>query len=187
MQKEIHAASNIEISLKKVSKILHDLQIEHFIHGGVLLGYARDGYPLERDDDIDIVLSHEHWHVIKTTFEDVLNWELLVSHEDCFLAFMDAENKIQIDFYFYYDEGDCIREKWNYFGRPDSEEFHILIPKSIIFPITVTDGIYFPANPAACSEYTYGRRWREPMRRSSYIVKIVSNIPRIFYLDADTL
>lgn len=181
--KKPFSSEQLEFCLKKSSEILISNNIEHFIHGGVLLGYARDGKPLENDDDIDIVLSHKYWDRIHELFEKELGWYLdNQGDENSFIGFMSPYHGIHVDFYFYYDEGDFIREKWNYFGKPHDKNFHILIPKSMVFPLKIINGISFPASPEKCSEYTYGEKWNEPTGRNGYQVEIINNTPKITYL-----
>jgi hypothetical protein len=176
-----HSPESLEFALKEVSKILFKYNIEHFIHGGILLGYARQGKPIV-DDDIDIVLHNKYWKKINKIFRDTLKWPVHENYKSTFIAFTSPFNDVQIDFYFYYDEGDFIREKWNYFGSPHDPILHILIPKNILFPLNIVDGISFPFSPEECSRYTYGDRWKRPMGRNDYTVKIINNTPEITYL-----
>ena len=181
--------TSIKNNLKNLKELALKLEeIEYFLFFGTLLGFFRGGNIIDNDDDVDLLVNKKH-------HQEVLN--ILISSE--YIININNEYIIQgikirdgsqthIDFYFYEDSGkDYIVEKWNFFSRPYDSNFHLHIPKNMIYPIRSEKMQDFvckiPKNTELCCSYLYGEKFMTPMtiKRDYMVEKLVDNRPFVVY------
>lgn len=170
-----------------ISKIAQG--IEHFIFFGTLLGVVRNGNPIDGDDDIDILVNHEHRSVLVDCLEGHGLKIDFSSPTNQTPYFLQVKRELQgfdttIDFYFFETTGNHITERWNFNCSPEDPRQALKIPKSLIYPIK--DHHFFgslirmPNEPQKLCEWLYGSNWATPRKkREEYVVKIIHNKPML--------
>ena len=80
-----------------------------------------------------------------------------------------------------------IIDRWNFWGRWEEPDYHLMIPKSLIYPIKKktfefgTCGI--PAQEVETVKYLYGERWMHPSDKGKQYTTIMKNgRPYVVYL-----
>ena len=152
----------------------HFSNLEHFVFYGTLLGFVREGKPIEGDDDVDILVNKKHFNEVKALVK-TMNFSI---HDGEFPNttnfFLQAHGRIEgtivlIDFYFYDFDSDphFILEHWNQFGKVEDEDSILKLPKALIFPLKKEKfsdlEINIPCHSEVICEYLYGRSWRIPL------------------------
>jgi len=59
----VMSKENAWIALKRITRILRMARVPYCLDGGVLLGFVREGWFLDHDDDVDITLLEQHDHL----------------------------------------------------------------------------------------------------------------------------
>jgi hypothetical protein len=174
-------------NLKDVSPYLKDM--EYFLFFGTLLGLCRENNIIEGDDDVDLLVNTQHRNEILEIIRN-LGFNININNPHIVQGTRYINNKLtHIDFYFYENpvEQPYIVEKWNFFSRPHDINYHLHIPKSIIYPLTTGQigGIEckVPLNIKECCKFLYGERYMTPMEmKTEYMVeRLVNNIPEVKY------
>ena len=185
MFKKIHRSFN-EPNLKLMLPILEKANIEYFMFYGSLLGIVREGNILEMDDDIDICVNLKHREQLYVIIEkhfDKIDTKEHPNHSPYFLQAtrMRGEERTYIDFYLYDDainETNLI-DRWNFWGRWDEPEFHVMIPKSLIYPIknkTCKFGsCRIPNREVDTVKFLYGERWMHPAKKNEEYTTVIKN------------
>jgi len=135
---------------------------------GALLGIIREGNFISCDTDVDVACfnelgCHDHWQLKKVKEELIKKGFDVVSSDVCYLHndfFIRNGEKIEIWWFDRIDEewifGDTIRYPAHYFDNLD--EINFLGTKFKI-----------PNNVEKFLELTYGRNWRKPNPKASYL------------------
>ena len=193
MHIKIHKSFNIP-NLKTIIPKLNEANMEYFMFYGSLLGCVREGSILEMDDDIDIMVNSKHrtelYQMIEEDFESI-DTSMHPNHTMHFLQGTRVVNGTQtyVDFYLYDSEinKNNIIDRWNFWGRPAEPDYHLMIPKSLIYPIKKksfdfgTCGI--PAKEVDTVKYLYGERWMHPSNKGKQYTTIIKNgRPYVVYL-----
>tara|TARA_Y100000401_G_scaffold67769_1_gene54292 strand:- start:76 stop:582 length:507 start_codon:yes stop_codon:yes gene_type:complete len=168
--------------------------MEYFMFYGSLLGCVREGSLLEMDDDIDILINARHrkevYKIIEEDF-DIIDTTQHPNHSPHFLqgTRMIGDKRTYIDFYLFDSEINKtnIIDRWNFWGRWEEPDYHLMIPKSLIYPIKKktfefgTCGI--PAQEVETVKYLYGERWMHPSDKGKQYTTIMKNgRPYVVYL-----
>jgi len=190
---KIHKSYNIP-NLKTILPKLNEANMEYFMFYGSLLGCVREGSLLEMDDDIDILINAKHrnelYKIIEEDF-DTIDTTQHPNHSPHFLqgTRMIGDKRTYIDFYLFDSEINKtnIIDRWNFWGRWEEPDYHLMIPKSLIYPIKKktfefgTCGI--PAQEVETVKYLYGERWMHPSDKGKQYTTIMKNgRPYVVYL-----
>jgi len=133
-----NAQNTLNNTLKKIAQILNDNNLNNwFIAYGTLLGIIRNNNCIEHDDDVDIVIDHKLYDILKNLliengFEIEYGWGIGTSRG--ILKTKDNEEYCSVDFYMaqvkengdyvdnwekvnwtscYQDDGTLIKKEWN--------------------------------------------------------------------------
>ena len=169
-------------------------ELDYFVFFGTLLGFIRDGYLIEDDDDIDIYVNKKQKEklisLLKKNHIDV-DLNLSVNKGDYFLQIKRTiNNKHTIfDFYFFEDDIDdlYIVERWNFGALTHDPSKHLRTPKIFIYPIQKikirSHEINIPANSKYVCEFLYGRNWTKKLKKDQeYSIEVIDGKPVMFKL-----
>ena len=162
--------------------------VEYCFFYGSLLGIHRDGDVIEDDDDVDVLLSEKDDELVTNILLE--GGYFLSKQYRCdkiFKQFFKTIDGTQVflDLYFFKNfNEDYIIERWNFHARPYENNYHIIIPKPIIFPIkeTIFKGkkIKIPNKPEKVCRYLYGENFSTPLKKElEYYIIIENNRPCI--------
>tara|TARA_R110000824_G_scaffold170441_4_gene347796 strand:+ start:5174 stop:5737 length:564 start_codon:yes stop_codon:yes gene_type:complete len=181
--------TSIKNNLENLREMAQKLQgVEYFLFFGTLLGFFRGGNIIDNDDDVDLLVNKKcHPEVLNILISS--GYRININNEYIIQGIKIRDgSQTHIDFYFYEDSGkDYIVEKWNFFSRPHDPNFHLHIPKNMIYPINnerMQDFVCkVPQNIELCCSFLYGERFMTPMTiKKDYMVeKLVNNRPFVVY------
>ena len=159
-----------------VAKMLQN-HCEYFLFFGSLLGYVRDGTPIDGDDDVDMYVDKKNSDVVrrllkKHRFEVLLDGR--AGDEDFFIQSYKYHNgkHLKADFYFYNSNDPLyLIDRWNFHAAPENPARAMKIPKPLIFPLQSTtycnSQVYIPRYPEIICEFLYGLNWRRRMNKKT--------------------
>ena len=161
---------------------------EPVIFFGTLLGFVRQGMPIDGDDDVDFYIDRRHFvgvrdklrsmgFDVRGRYPNISDWFIQVS--GCVEG-----HEVRVDFYFYESDSErqILLERWNFKGQVDDSLQAMRVPSPLFFPlrrVRIFDGaIYVPSYPELICEFLYGPNWREPKKKNSdYDIKVVAGRP----------
>lgn len=154
---------------------------------GTLLGLAREGHPIENDDDVDFLVHASEIPGIMNFFEDYEGVSVLIHHSKSpfvRVTFSDFP-EIPIDLYGYKKSGNSLWESWNFLGLPMGKLLSVSIPLSDIFPLSkiyvCDEEILVPGNAKGVCRRLYGQNWQTP-KAKTVDYKTLAVFGRIFTL-----
>lgn len=163
-------------------------KFDPFVFYGTLLGIERDKNIIKGDDDIDILVDHNH----KKQIIELLNQQDAFTQNtknanNFFLQLCKIHEGTNtfVDLYFYINDkkNNYLIEKHNFLSFVDNPNFAIHIPREFIFPLkksSLFPNINIPNKPLKLCEFLYGSTWRFPMKKNSgYRMEIVDNKPKL--------
>ena len=192
MDKLLHKSYNYP-NLELILPLLSEHNIEYFLHYGTLLGAVREGDLLEMDDDIDIGINvRDRDKLLQILPEHFPSFQVgeWPNESPYFLQSCReiGDEKTYIDFYLYDSDinENYIIDRWNYYGRWAEPNYHVMIPKDIIYPIEQKTFRWgesaMPAKAVETVEYLFGDRWMHPARKIiDYTTLIENGKPVIVY------
>jgi hypothetical protein len=176
-------------ALLATAEIFNDMEIDYWLCNGTLLGLYRDGELIPWDEDIDFGLSHlEDRHAIRLAFES----KGFALQDDGsgsdYLTFLFMGTRIDLNF-FAPRANEMItlwkvpRNSWLHrYTFAACHRLHIpvhrigvlwtlegyALPTSALFPVNNAmfygAALLVPRLPEIILEYTYGSKWRTPIR-----------------------
>ena len=182
----------------KLSELNHSLSVAHkmldgkcewFPFYGSLLGIVRDGSLIDGDDDVDILVHHKNYDLVKSILHDngfEIDYNQIPNHTPYFFQIIGTYNgvNIRIDFYFYTDSEDdnFIHEAFSYNHSNISFQRITRIPKPLIFPLIELEymgmTILTPKHSDIICDFIYGADWRKPKEKGvDYKLSIVAGKP----------
>ncbi len=169
-------------------------ELDYFVFFGTLLGFVREGYLIEGDDDIDIYVNKKQKEklisLLKKNNVDV-DLNLSVNKGEYLLQIKRTiNNKHTIfDFYFFEDDIDdlYIVERWNFGALTHDPSKHLRTPKIFIYPIQKiiirSHEFNIPANSKYVCEFLYGRNWTKKLKKDQdYTIEVIDGKPVMFKL-----
>ena len=149
--------------LRIVTTDLQKYNIQHFVIGGAVLGYARNKRLIPYDNDLDIMIDGEFWNTtlfskIQEKWKSVDGFSIKLKDQgDKLWVLYSSTNGNLIDLWPWYVMGDLVRYyKW---AKPEWD-----IPMKFIFPLKSINisGVhtYGPGDPVGYCEWQYGENWR---------------------------
>ena len=152
---------------------------------GTLLGLVREGDVIKSDDDVDLYIDIRDRQRAISAMN--LHGYTQTINEINFLQFSRVLSSVEtfVDIYLYENDPDknYIIDRWNFHGRPDDQDFHIYIDKSLIFPLKKRNifgkSFFFPRKSKKVCRYLYGDMWEDPCSKFNrkYKVYIYNNSP----------
>ena len=138
----------------------------------------------------EITTVQSEYKIIEEDF-DIIDTTQHPNHSPHFLqgTRMIGDKRTYIDFYLFDSEINKtnIIDRWNFWGRWEEPDYHLMIPKSLIYPIKKktfefgTCGI--PAQEVETVKYLYGERWMHPTDKGKQYTTIMKNgRPYVVYL-----
>ena len=159
-----------------------------------MLGFIRDGYLIEGDDDIDIYVNKKQKEklisLLKKNHVDV-DLNLSVNKGEYLLQIKRTINNRHtiFDFYFFEDDIDdlYIVERWNFGALTHDPSKHLRTPKIFIYPIQKikirSHEFNVPANSKYVCEFLYGRNWTKKLKKDEdYTIEVIDGKPVMFKL-----
>lgn len=163
------SSTDLEATIVAVTRLL-PAEITVFPFFGSLLGYTREGRPVEGDDDIDLfVRSQDFWIIVSTVVHSPAFEIQLLSSSAPFLLFRSKTGpKVPIAIHGYWSRRDSIVDRWNFSGLPRVGFLQLRVAKKLLFPLEYRAefGLWMPAHPERLCRYLYGRNWRTPQTKS---------------------
>ena len=136
-----------------------DPSIDLILFYGSLLGYYRDSNFINLDDDIDMILSRDHFDILKINIKKNIHLYPTIRigiEKDDILQLYDGENG-PFDLYPFDEYGDDILIKWD--GNLLFEKKHIFPLQRVSFHDTT---ICIPHDTEVLLLQIYGSNWKIP-------------------------
>ena len=137
-----------------------------------MLGLVREGYPIENDDDVDLLIQASDISRIINMFEDDESVTVLIYHSRSPFARIQFSEfpKIPIDLYGYKKVRNRLWEPWNFMGLPMGKLFSVSIPLNDIFPLSKIyvqdEELALPKNAHSICRRLYGPDWLTPKAKA---------------------
>ena len=149
------SSENLNMALYNAVSILDELDCEWFVFYGTLLGLVRDGFCIDGDDDVDIMVNCDmnrlgvllHKHGFRTNPRD--RGDILKTYRN------RLQNFASVDFYF------CLVEGNDWFATIDRNWVRDVKIEQIDFE---DRQIYVPDRREERLEQMYGPDWTTPIR-----------------------
>ncbi len=179
--KELSGPRSRQRALKELSELVHNHNGIPFF--GTALGLIRKGTVLELDDDVDFAVPEIHKQELLKELRSMreLNFTFISDWLWAVTKRCEGED-VQIDFYFFSDEGEDIRFQWSFFGTPWLPQSHLLVPKSFRENFSYSEEDGFQVHSSGLAEYLYGDKWTVPLRKFvDYEVHLHRNRPVVYF------
>lgn len=177
----------LQTVLNKAMEVLSDFRPFPFF--GTLLGLAREGKPINGDDDVDLYLEDSCFHSVKQLL--LAHPGVEIEHVDDNSPYLqirfDSNRDVPVDLYFFRVIGVHLVEKWNFAGLPNMRPLWMKTPSELIFPLReISLGedkfpVCLPNQPEALLSFLYGKKWHLPRRKGAdYFTLVLFGRPWIF-------
>jgi hypothetical protein len=153
-------------TLKEAITILNNIKIPHFVMGGTLLGFVRNGDFILHDNDIDIGIFIENWSpkINEELQKAGFKWTRKLGTNESGLEYTFYKNNIQLDIFFWYKEQDYFwYGAWWKENKPENL-IKLRFDKFTIVQSSMFNGELFsvPSNAEHWLEQIYGKDWIIP-------------------------
>ncbi|CAG5128072.1 unnamed protein product [Candidula unifasciata] len=136
-----------------LSEVLSDVNVEHFLVGGSLLGIMRHRGMIPWDDDLDIAVSFQHLDIIKQTLSCVQGFELTIRPHLHWKFHYSGSDYPFVDIFFYQMDESYVWSLTYYIRNT------FIYPRTDVFPLRtgIFEGLRvpIPGNALAIAKRIY--------------------------------